>query len=480
MKEPEIVQYSGRWRIYKSDRWINGTLYVDFENRHITLDLTIPCDGGNPTPRFPYIGKIPFVHGTLFDGAQVLLYDCEAYYDSQYVYHYATQTVRANYCFTGLATDDEDELRFPKVTFDFGEIVAWSELCEYKSNRMEHETIEWKKEADEVITIREGVKVTFSPHNEMEIQTQTQARIMLKQRINVVFEYSEPSDWKTIMEDALSIQYFIGLGMNRFIGIESAKYYHEANIERVYMGEEGIKEFNIPRDVWFGDGEVVHTTEGQSMGYLYRLSSCKQYNMIDNWSLHYPKLKPVLDLYFSSARYNMRVPELVFLNMMQALETYHARFIANTKAEYKNHINKVLEEFYHGEEDVAGWCKILIPPEQEKARDDVVILRSRIEDLLFADGILCGWSFNNGNERFATKLVHTRNYYTHYDEKKNSNVYTKIELPYVNRHLVCLLKYHLLTRLGYDRQKARKIIAEERRRINTTYEVYSKANTITN
>lgn len=478
MKESELNQYNGKWRIFNDADWYDGVLYVDLDKRYLELVITIPGDEKNPIPRLPYVGFVPFVNGVLQNGAKALLYDCRIGFEDAHVCQYSQQSVYPLYCFVGLEAEKEDDIRFSKVVFDFGEIINWSSLCEYKWEFSDsgESIIRWEKRPDVEFTLRENVKAAFRSDNGHTPFSSTKVKTNIEQRVAVEFQYQTPQEWNVIMDDVLSVRYFIGLGMNRYVGIEQAIYYHKNNVER-FTRDDGDIEMPYHMEIWFGDEEIVHTTEGEPHEYCYKLSDCIEAGVLERWGAIYPKLKPVLDLYFASARYNVRVPEIVFLNLMQALETYHARFVADSKDDYIKHVDQMLQDVYKGEggEAAKEWRERLISPKQESPKCNKVYLKSRLTDLIFAEGIICWWSFNEGeDEDFVTKLVDTRNYYTHYSEDKKHKAYTKDELPFVVRHLLCLLKYHLLTRMGFDKQKTWGKIVDERSRINAGYGFFSQ------
>ena len=180
-------------------------------------------------------------------------------------------------------------------------------------------------------------------------------------------------------------------------------------------------------------------------------------------------MKPVLDLFFASERNEIYSPEVIFLNLVQALETFHARFIADTKALYRKHIDEVLAPFQDANVK-RTWWDFLFGKKQEARKD--ILLSCRIADLVFANGEICYWQYWGGNQfQFVDRIVSTRNYFTHYNEKKKDSIFSNEELPFINEHLSCLLKYHILLRLGYDAQKAKKKLQEKRADTNTAYSI---------
>ena len=89
-------------------------------------------------PRLPYLGTLPYICGTLFSGAQVVLYNCAINHPFTQVASYSRQVIYADYAFWHLQVESQKEMEFTGALFDFGEIVEWSGLCSY----------EWKLEED--------------------------------------------------------------------------------------------------------------------------------------------------------------------------------------------------------------------------------------------------------------------------------------------------------------------------------------------
>ena len=61
-----------------------------------------------------------------------------------------------------------------------------------------------------------------------------------------------------------------------------------------------------------------------------------------NFFYKYEKLEPIIELYLQIIESNEMSNIRAFLNIVQALETYHSRFKANTLGEYKKRIDEVI------------------------------------------------------------------------------------------------------------------------------------------
>lgn len=481
----DIQQYGGKWRIFEDDEWYNGNLYVNEEQRTLTLEITIPSVKGKLRPRLPYIGKVPFVNGVLHNKAEVLLYDCAITYEKTYVYQYSQQIIYPLYGFAGLSIENKEELVFSKVELDFGEIIGWSGLCEYKLMPIEdgHSSLQWESQPAVTFDLRDGVEVSFRPEHELystrlpAIKNET----VLYQRVYTVLKYQTPTAWEKVIEDILSLQYLIGLGMNRVVGIKSAICYSPVMVE-ARPWADGDADYQTPIEVLFGDGNKIQTKDGRLDGYIFQLNDCIKYGMLGKWAAVYPKLRPVLDLLFAVKRNDIQVPELVFLTLTQALETYHARFIANNMGDFIRNVDLEFGRVFNGNGNESGWRAFLLgnnfdPDKINQKRP--VELRSRLADLIFAHGEFIFLQYWKGNqEEFVEKVKNSRNYYTHYEEKKKNQAFTRDELVFINRHLECLLRYHILTLIGYDKKVARKDLVESMNKINTNYEIFNKPNKV--
>lgn len=157
----------------------------------------------------------------------------------------------------------------------------------------------------------------------------------------------------------------------------------------------------------------------------------------------------------------------VFLNIVQALETYHSRFITNNFDEFKERVEQFSNVF---------------PSEKGKELQSFLMaksksfitLESRLADLVFAAGKIY---FDTGEikcSEFPTAIAHTRNYYIHYDEhiKEKYRVLTEEELRFYNRSLLQILEYYILLELGFsDLIEIKNKITERWGRVSQDLEV---------
>lgn len=463
----EIKKYSGTWRLFEKEQLYQGELHVDYEKRVIVLEIIIPASDRNPMPGTPHKGRIPYICGTLFSGAKVLLYQCITGKENCRVLSYTQQSIYADYAFWGLAVNSEDEIKFSALNFDFGEIIDWSGLCRYVWDFSEDGSFNlmWIHKKPVKFNLNENLELTFYPNQSITGGEIYNKEIKVNQRILVEFVYKKPTTLDIIIEDALCLQYLIGLGMNHKVEIESVRYEHPS----IYMeldNNDGTSEKKyIPADMAIGTRNASQTPSERRYDYSFTLEDINKYNIFTKWKSKYFILKPVLDLYFTAFSKTVGTAEILFLSLTQALETYHARFVTDDVKKYITRVDRLCNKFCHGNNNSQSLKDFLLDDNQRKSRK--IYLRSRLADLVFAEGRLPFLSTNCKKDEYISRVVDTRNYYTHYDPANIDKVFSKAELPFINDHLIALLEFHILTLIGFDPCEVRKKTVEKIGRIET-------------
>jgi hypothetical protein len=199
--------------------------------------------------------------------------------------------------------------------------------------------------------------------------------------------------------------------------------------------------------------------------------------LIDNDSFacyfsKYEILEPVIELYIEIIHSNDSSNRRVFLNLVQALETYHSRLITNDMAEFKNRIDNVILK--NRPEEWKEDKKFLLANSHR-----FITLESRLADLFLAE---FQFRFDTGNIRyydFPNVIALTRNYYIHYDEtiKDNGRVLSEEELSIYNRSLFEVLEYYLMKEIGFsDTYIIREKLKERWGRISDTLSIIEASN----
>ena len=469
MSETQIL--SGKWTVNQDEFSYNGSLHYNVDSRYITLELLIPESSEENAGRFPYEGNLSSVSGTLLTGAKVLLYDCEVASVNYHLMQYAQIIIYANYAFWGLSGKHIGAFLFKGACVDFGEVLSWFDLCKYEDLRNQDieqhgyvwnatNSIEWK--------IDENLTVSFIPVAGGFGGKNYSQEITLRQSIKVRLEYQNDVPWETVLQDVKKIQYLIGVGTKQRIAINELKYLYSDYF--TIVSEETGECIWDEGDVLIGTGKVEKNRYTEPYNHLFSFNDLlKVENGAQNWFFFYEKLKPVLDLFFSiyGPIYSI---EAAFLSLTQALETFHARFKANTMGEYKKRVEKLVSNL----RDINNkelWSRFLMDDGQKNAKN--ILLKSRLSDLYFADEDLPLMRETDLPPDIMKKITDSRNYYTHYDEKRKKQAYTSEELQIVNGYLICLLQYHIMCVIGFSANDAKKAV---KKRVDALYGYLRKNN----
>lgn len=236
--------------------------------------------------------------------------------------------------------------------------------------------------------------------------------------------------------------------------VSEIKYTHPALSQRSECNAE--EEFIRPQSVLLGTrmAPELSATKGRGFFNLFGLKSSIQNGAIEKWFGSFDILEPVLDLLFSGIEGQANSEILRFLNYVQALETLHARFITNDLQEAISKVNELKKKYEEARSPNS--IDFLIKPDQLRDNVRSIHLYTRLAYLAYD----CGeypWRFSDYDgreEEYLTRIVDSRNYYTHYSQTKKDKAFKADELDEVNRHLVSLLQYHIMRILGFDAQYA--------------------------
>lgn len=151
---------------------------------------------------------------------------------------------------------------------------------------------------------------------------------------------------------------------------------------------------------------------------------------------------------------------MIFLNIIQALETFHARFFYDdSKDKYVASVN----ERFGSLPNYPIIEKLLLSDTQKDENCKYIILVSRLNDLLIGkyDGLFIEYYLSDAG--FAQTVADTRHYYTHYGRSKEKKALKGDKLIDAIRILSLLLEYNVCLQLEIDNQEK---VREELRNIS--------------
>lgn len=427
-------QYTGSFIV--AGQAINGYLIHDKKEGAIILNLEREYKKENVTVES--FGDLDIITGKLNIGTKVILYNNKCTGNTMVVPRY--QKIQFSSSYMVWTDDEKTNPFFNEFVFTLENALEWSGLSSFDDNFIkglklleepESKTFEWF-----------GASITFTPSLNSWNHFPRGEKINIVERLMVSIATTEKN----------SLDYFISI-RDKVMSMISFAIKDNVNVEKQYCIDYDIIHF-------YGDYKeyekfscytseprrsILHT---YSFNYNFTLS---QLNTGEDIGDILNKLSPVFNLYLSLFKYRDMPQEMVFLNIVQAVETFHARFFYND--DKRKYVDSVIKK-YGSSPSFDSIKQLLLSDNQANSNTKSIYLVSRINDLLVNSNVRLFLHYCSGqNKSFAQQVVLTRNYYTHYSEKKEAKAFTGKKLAEAIFVLKLLLEYNICLLLGIDNKE---------------------------
>ena len=430
--------YTGTFTILNDE--ISGELIYNQQNGIILINLIKKIQSASLFGKS--YGTLPIIVGKLNSGAVITLVNNRCTNNHTQVFSSQQLTFVAEYMIWSNA--EKVNATYNKMVCTLKNAYQWSCFSAFE----ETETgIKVKDTADKKIYTWFDAKIAFSSYlNNSLFVPPREEDTTLTQRLILEIETSE----KKSVEEFISIR-------NKILSLISFAIKNNVNVEEQYLCDfddsylvaDKIKTYH--NHYLYTSEPIRDVLKTRRWDYNFWLKDIPEEEDI-NKSLE--KLGPIFNLYLSLFKYRDMPCEMVFLNIVQALETFHSRFFYGDKKD--KYIKSVQERFGDSER----YKKLLLSTTQIDENCGFIILVSRLNDLLIGknDGLFCEYYIEN--EDYAQTIADTRHYYTHYGKSKEPKALKGNDLLEAIYILRVLLEYHVCLMLGIDRRDA---IAQELR-----------------
>lgn len=433
--------YTGVFQVI--DEHISGELIYNKQNGIILLNLIKEVNSKSLFGKS--YGTLPIITGKLNTGAVITLFNNRC--SNNHTQAFSSQRLVFVSEYMIWSNSEKINTSYNKMVCTLKNAYQWSSFSAFE----ETETgIKAKESIDSKTFNWFGARITFSsylndplfvpPHEE---ETKIIQRLVLK--IETAKKHSA-KDFVSIRNKVLSL---ISFAIKNNVNIDEQ---YLCDYDDSYLIANKYKDYH--KHYIFTSESTLDILKTRRWDYNFWL---KDLPVETDISSVLEKLEPIFSLYLSLFKYQDMPPEMVFLNIVQALETFHSRFFYGNKKD--RYIKSVEERF--GDSD--RYKKLLLSDTQMDENCGYIILVSRLNDLLIGknDGLFCEYYIEN--EEYAQTIADTRHYYTHYGKSKEAKALkgdSLLEAIYILR---VLLEYNVCLVLGIDRRDA---IAQELRTHN--------------
>lgn len=178
--------------------------------------------------------------------------------------------------------------------------------------------------------------------------------------------------------------------------------------------------------------------------------------LVNNWFRIIKDIPVFCNLYSSVRSIREQYLEEEFLNLAQAVELYHRSRFKNAilpRNEWRDKIRSIIDAVPEGEME---WLR------EKLMWSNSPTLQNRLEELLEAleptTSLLVADKVG-----FATTVKHTRNYFTHWDDKQQKKAATNSNLYFFSTTLMYLIAACLLIELGFTSNKVAQLFKRNHR-----------------
>jgi hypothetical protein len=366
------------------------------------------------------VSEIPLILGTLENGNSITLYKSYEFSRKQRFPGLADSEYEVLYAFKKVHLDSLDKLIFNRISGRFQLLNKWWNRRNFK----------WTVHDD-----GKGVEVRYELPDSSQIALDSSIKLQVYHRFtaNLIgiddqvtikqfcyfrIESSKGLEFLDLLNDLLHFQDFLTfISFERCfpleikVNIENSKV--SERVEIIYKPGFDFEQYiDIPR------GAFLFYNEGSSDDVLL---------IIKNWYLLRKRIEPVFRLLMLSFYHNQVFHVNQFLNLCQALETFHLTM---------------------RERDESG----------RKIMSGTFSLKNRVTDILNELPEFLVQKITTNKDVLAAKISSSRNYYTHFDPKKKAKAISELECYSYAKKLQFMIVILIINELGFPKEKINELI----------------------
>ncbi len=452
MRISEPIETSGYfWLPGKSDQRLPGVLRVS-ETGKITLEV-IGIFGDTVAALADSSLDLQRVVGVVENGDLVTLEHC--FYAKRNISFggLSKSTIDANFFLRDVQYDQDEAIVYSQFRFSLEGLDEWLSITGLSvSYNWDERTasIHFNPPQEIMYQLADGMSLTFTFNWTLpSISAVTEAKITQKAFITIKSESVRP------IEDFLALVFkvsnFLCFAIDETVSIDSATCYSKDITRETVDG----KKKEVPIQLYYQDSQLSEARpkiSQHNMLFRYRHVANQLETILKNWLINYETSAPAFNLYFASKAGAHRYLDGRFLSLIQGIETLHRRNSKDTfmpEAEFVDLVEALVKSCPPDQQE---WLKKKLEYANE------LPLRHRISQMLKPFESLYGDS--KQRKHFIRKVIDTRNYLTHYDERLAQRAARGKELWSLCMKLEALFQLHFLRLVGLDSDIINNLVNE--------------------
>lgn len=456
------IKASGFWKVNNFGEEYGGDLYVNQSKGVITLELHIPNKGA-PLSYLTLPLSIDFITGSTINGAEITLINCRRYKTQSLVGSEEIFGYTAHFLVNGHSFNSIDKIVFSKVSFRLTNLLKWGDISKYEVNFIDGYDFQLLSRFIEPILLfsNDNIKISYIVlRNRLSIGSIMKEELILKQEPYIIIESKVDQPIDFFIEKLLGIKRIIELATGCNSNIVEIKC-ETSKITKKYGNHIIPSEF----DVFHHYSQEGSNSSNRKYEFLFNMNDLINNANLSEWFNKYELLEPVFELYIEDLNNKDLSLNRRFLNLVQALETYHSRIVCNgTLLDYKRRVEEILI-------DVASVNKLKHEEHLLADCNSKITLKARIYDLLLANFNIFFYTAGISRNQFPKKIADTRNYLTHYDIRKKDRALNGQDLADAYFILKIILEYYIMLELGFNNDFTHDKIKEKEQKFRTSREI---------
>jgi hypothetical protein len=452
MRLPEQIDTPGFfWQPENPAAKLPGFLRISFEGQ-VTLELLGVFGDPLEALRQPNTGSKRII-GVIESGEPVTLDEC-VYTNTTVSFGGMSRSVlRSGIAFIGVAYDADEQPSFSRFRFTAEGFDEWLGIS---GLRVEHDfdrktaRIDFEPPAEVRLPSIGDLDVAFDFGWSIPFGRKiTEAKITQQAYITLATAKPQPIDY--FIHAAFKFNNLLSFAVDDTLSITSVTVFSPTIVRNVSGGE--VRE--VPIKAFYRSLPLTETAkkiERSNMLFRYDQVAADFGNMLHNWFRNYEVCEPAFNLYFASRSGAHRFLDGRFLSLTQGIETLHRRTSVHTalpETEFQSLIEVVLEAC---PEDRRQWlAKKLLYANEPSLKHRLIGLLEPFKNH-FGDKKAC--------KSFVRKVVDTRNFLTHYDNRLESQAAKGQQLWVLCQKLEALFQLSLMRMMGLSSNSIDDFMAE--------------------
>lgn len=432
-------EYNGKWFLPGNpEDKIVGKLTFDSE-KSATLHLI-----GKFNDRVQELGSEIIILGETTNGLFITLYKCNCVFFNDGLNDTYETSWSIRYILTGAQFETPEDMLFNRVSIGYVNLNLWLGVTGFNNLKVDREKCEFE------VKFKLPEKITYNYHDHFLFgfdfvmsypRFDTDFLDFSQSTRMYLFNDTNPIHFDQIMDHAVCFWEFL-----TFATFQPTKFQSFILESKEIASTAFGRHTPLPIKVFFVNSTPL-LSANNPFRFLFGYEDIHEKTIL-SWFENRSTLRPVIELFLDYLCNPNKFTTQTFLNLTQAIETFHRRKRPGTDIPEQDH-KKRCEEIISS-----------IPVQHEKFIKELLSysneqrLRRRLKDLMIEFDCPTLKKVIPNFKRFCDKIVENRNYYTHYGQDKEKIAANRAELFRLTEKLKILLVFCLLSELGFSIQQS--------------------------